>query len=145
MRHQLRVTLLVLALGALLAACAPAAAPAGPSMSITSPAAGATVSGATTRIEVAVSNFNLVDANLAPKDGEGHLHFFIDVPASSFPAGKLIPIDDATKYVHAGKAPYTSRDIPLARGQHTLTVVAANAAHIALAQPAPVSVTFTVQ
>ena len=148
MKHQFRVTLLglfcMLALSAVMAGCG-TAAPAGPAISITSPAAGATVSGATTKIEVAVTNFNLVDANIAPKDGEGHLHFFIDVPASTVAVGQVIPLDDASKYVHAGKAPYNTRDIPLAKGKHTITVVAANAAHIALAQPAPVSVTFTVQ
>ena len=84
-------------------------------------------------------------ALIAPKDGEGHIHFFIDVPASSVAVGQVIPTDQPTKYIHAGKTPYTNREVDLTPGQHTITVVAANAAHQALAVPAPVSVSFTVK
>lgn len=129
--------------GSTLVSCAPASAP-GPSLKITAPAANAAMPGPKVNIQVEVTGLNLVDANIAPKDGEGHLHFFIDTPASAVPVGQLIPIDQPVKFVHAGKAPYTNREIELAKGQHTITVVAANAAHIALATPAPVSVTFSV-
>ncbi len=132
----------VLASGALVS-CAPASAP-GASIKIVSPAANATLTGPKVKVEVEVTGLTLVDANIAPKDGEGHLHFFIDTPASAVPVGQVIPLDQPTKFVHAGKAPYTNRELELAKGQHTITVVAANAAHVALAAPAPVSVTFAV-
>ena len=113
-------------------------------MRITSPPANVALAGPKVKIEVEVTGLSLVDANIAPKDGEGHLHFFIDTPASAVPAGQVIPTDQPTKFVHAGKAPYTNREIELTKGQHTITVVAANAAHVVLATPAPVSVTFLV-
>jgi len=131
----------VLASGTLVS-CAPA--PAGPSMKITAPAANSALPGPKVNIQVEVTGFNLVDANIAPKDGEGHLHFFIDTPASAVPVGQIIPTDQPAKFVHAGKAPYGNREIELAKGQHTINVVAANAAHVALAVPAPVSMTFSV-
>ena len=129
--------------GSTLVSCMPAAAP-GASMKITSPAANASVAGPKVKVEAEVTGLTLVDANIAPKDGEGHLHFFIDTPASAVAVGQPIPTDQPAKFVHAGKAPYTNRELDLAKGQHTITVVAANAAHIVLATPAPVSVTFTV-
>ena len=129
--------------GSTLVSCGPASAPAA-SMRITSPPANAALAGPKVKIEVEVTGLSLVDANIAPKDGEGHLHFFIDTPASAVPAGQVIPTDQPTKFVHAGKAPYTNREIELTKGQHTITVVPANAAHVVLATPAPVSVTFLV-
>ena len=139
------VLLVAVLLVSLLASCAPAPAAPAVSMKVTSPAAGATVTGPKVKVEVDVQGLTLVDANIAPKDGEGHIHFFIDSPASSVAVGQVIPTDQATKYVHAGKAPYTNRELDLTAGQHTITIVAANAAHQALAVPAPVSVSFTVK
>ena len=127
-----------------LVSCAPNAAPTA-ALKITSPAANAKVTGPKVKVEAEVTGLTLVDANIAPKDGEGHLHFFVDTPASSVAVGQAIPADQPTKYVHLGKAPYNNREIELSKGQHTITVVAANAAHIVLAQPAPVSVTFNVE
>ncbi len=116
-----------------------------PAIRITSPANGATVSGPTVRIEATVTGLTLVAAGSPLAAGEGHLHFFIDTPPDAVPEGKLIPLDSASKYVHAGKPPFTSRDLPLAPGPHTIWVVAANSGHLALRTPAPAKVTFTVQ
>ena len=124
--------------------CASAAAPSS-SLKITSPAANAKVTGPKVKVEAEVTGLALVDANIAPRDGEGHLHFFVDTAASSIAVGQLIPVDQPAKYVHLGKVPYNSRELELAKGQHTITVVAANAAHIVLAQPAPATITFTVE
>jgi hypothetical protein len=115
------------------------------SLTIVAPASGATVTGPKVKVEADAKNWNLVAAaGSAATPGEGHLHFFIDVPASSVAAGQAIPAGDP-KYVHAGAAPLTSRELELSPGQHTITVVAANSAHIALASPVPQSVTFTVK
>ena len=73
------------------------------------------------------------------------MHFFIDAPASSVPVGQAVPLDQPGSYVHAGKAPFTSREIELAPGKHTITVVMADAAHVVVAEPEPVSVTVLVE
>lgn len=143
-----RIVLLGGLLTVILAACARPAAPstnAPPAIRVISPAEGATLEGPKVTLDVEVANWKFVDANQLPKDGEGHLHFFVDAPAASVKSGDVIPLDQKTTYVHAGKAPYGSREIELAPGQHTITVVMGNSAHQALASPAPVSVTFTVK
>ena len=124
----------------------PAATPpaAIPSLTIIAPATGATVTGPKVKVEAEAKNWQTVAAaGSAVTPGEGHLHFFIDVPASSVAVGQAIPTGDP-KYVHAGAAPLTGRELELSPGQHTIIVVAGNSAHIALASPAPQSVTFTV-
>jgi hypothetical protein len=94
-------------------------------------------------LQVAVRNFSLLRAG-APRPNEGHLHFFIDVPADSIADGQLIPTDQADKYVHAGAPPFNTRTVALTPGVHTVTAVMGDGAHNKLAVPAPVSVTFIV-
>ncbi len=67
------------------------------------------------------------------------------VLAFSVSAGQPVPLDQRTTSVHAGKAPFTSREIELAPGKHTITVVMADAAHGVVAEPEPVSVTVLVE
>ena len=116
-----------------------------PQIKILSPANGATIDGSKVAIDVEVAGWKFVDANQPAKDGEGHLHFFVDVPAGAVQAGSAIPLDQKASFVHAGKAPYTQREIELGPGQHTITVVMGNSLHQALAVPVPASVTFTVK
>jgi len=118
---------------------------AAPVIKILSPTAGATVTGPKVKVDVEVSAWALVDANQAIKDGEGHLHFFVDTPANAVKTGDGIPLDQKATFIHAGKAPYTTRELELTPGEHTVTVVMGNSAHQVLAAPAPVSVTFKVQ
>ena len=115
-----------------------------PLIRVVVPQNNATVKGPKVTIQTEVLNWTLGDANRLPAAGEGHLHFVIDAP-NDIRAGMLVPLDNAAKYVHAGKAPYTTRDIDLPPGNHTITVVMGGNDHIALASPAPVSVTFLVQ
>lgn len=125
----------------------PAASPpaAIPSLTIVAPATGAAVTGPKVKVEIDAKDWKLVAAaGSAVTPGEGHLHFFIDAPASSVAVGQAIPAGDP-KYVHAGAAPLTGRELELSPGQHTITVVAGNSAHIALASPVPQSVTFAVK
>ena len=145
-RMFIKGTLLMLSViaGLSVVSCAPAAAPTS-SLKITSPAANVKVTGPKVKVEAEVTGLTLVDANIAPNEGEGHLHFFVDTAASSIAVGQAIPADQPAKYVHLGKVPYNSRELELAKGQHTITVVAANAAHVVLAQPARATVTFTVE
>jgi hypothetical protein len=145
--HHVRwlvVTSLILTFAATLIGCG---GPAGmPAMRISAPSDGATVKGPKVKVEVAITNWKLVPAGGALAEGEGHLHFFIDVPAESVPVGQAIPPTETNPaYVHAGKEPLTSRELQLSAGKHTITVVMGNASHLALASPAPQSITITVE
>ena len=114
-------------------------------ISIVSPKSGAHVSGPKVNVVVKVTGFKLVAAGLPVANGEGHLHFFIDVPASSVKVGEMIPLDQPTKYMHAGKEPFDSRELDLAPGRHTITAVMANSAHLRAAGVPAARVTFTVR
>jgi hypothetical protein len=127
-----------------LAACAQVPG-AGSTMTIVSPTAGAKVKGPKVTVMVDVKGFKLVPANQSPVAGEGHIHFFVDAPASTVPVGKVVPLDQASVYVHAGKEPFTSRELELTPGRHTITVVMADAAHIVVSQPQPASVVIDVE
>lgn len=116
----------------------------GATLKILAPKKHTNVVGPKVLVQVGVKELALVLAGSPLKDGEGHLHFFIDVPATHVRVGALIPLDSTTRYVHAGKPPFDQREIELAPGKHTITVVAANSAHLRLAEPKPVSVTFMV-
>lgn len=59
------------------------------------------------------------------KDGTGHHHLTIDVPAVD--QGMPVPADD--KHIHYGKG-QTEGEITLAAGKHRLTLQFANGAHI---------------
>ncbi len=131
---------------ALVFVAAPTAAVArhhGSHVKITSPAKGAKVTSPVTVI-ASVEEFKLVAAGTPLAEGEGHLHFFIDVPASNVKPGKMIPLDTTARYVHLGKEPFDRRDLTLAPGKHTITVVAANSGHERIKGVPPYSVTFTV-
>jgi hypothetical protein len=131
---------------ALLVVAAPRAADAlhhGPHVKITSPKKGAKVTSPVTVI-AAVEEFKLVPAGTPLAEGEGHLHFFIDVPADNVKPGAMIPLDTLTRYIHLGKEPFDRRDLTLAPGKHTITVVAANSGHQRIKDVKPYSVTFTV-
>jgi plastocyanin len=57
-----------------------------PSLSITSPSAGASVDGPNVTISVSVQNFNLVSKfGQASVPGEGHIHYFLDVTPPTTP------------------------------------------------------------
>jgi hypothetical protein len=134
---------MLLGLMLLLAACG---GPAPSAMKIVSPADGATVKGPKVKVEVAVENWTLEPAGSALSDSSGHLHFFIDAPASAVPIGQAIPPTDANPaYIHAGKDPLASRELELSPGRHTITVVMGNTGHVALANPAPQSITINVE
>ena len=105
---------------------------------VVSPKRNARVAGPTVLVQVRVKGLELVAAGTPLKEVEGHLHFFIDVPASNVKVNGMIPLDSAARYVHAGKPPFDEREIGLTPGRHTITVVAANSAHMRIAQPAPV-------
>jgi hypothetical protein len=139
---SLPLAALLACLALVLAACGGAA----PTMKIVSPADDATVKGPKVKVEVAVANWKLAPAGAPAAEGEGHVHFFIDAPASAVPAGQSIPPTDANPaYIHAGKDPLASRELQLSPGKHTITVVMGNTGHVALSDPAPQSITINVE
>jgi Domain of unknown function (DUF4399) len=122
------------------------ASAAAPSITIVSPADGATVKGPKVKVEVTVANWQLAPAGSPAAEGSGHLHFFVDTPSSAVPVGQAIPPTDANPaYIHAGKDPLNSRELTLTPGKHTITVVMGNTGHVALDTPAPKSITITVE
>lgn len=123
---------------------APQTAAATPTLRVIAPAEGSVVT-SPVKVQVAVDGFGLVAATTPIAEGSGHLHFFIDTPPDAVPEGQMIPLDSATKYVHAGKEPFTERELTLAPGEHVIWVVAANSGHLALRTPAPVKLTLKVQ
>jgi len=134
---------MLLGLALLLVACTIAPPPA---IKIMSPADGATVKGPKVKVEVAVENWTLMPAGSPAADATGHLHFFIDTPASAVPVGQAIPPTDTNPaFIHAGKDPLSSRELELSPGKHTITVVMGNTGHIALSNPPPKSITITVE
>jgi hypothetical protein len=145
-RSVLILSLIVLGslLGGSLSGCA--AAPAAPTLKIVSPADGATVKGPQVKVEASVQGFKLVPAGSAVANGEGHLHFFVDVPSSTVAVGQAIPPTESNHaIVHAGKEPLTSRELELSPGTHTITVVVGDSSHVALGTPAPQSITVHVE
>jgi len=140
-REFLRFAAGVGATAGLMAACS--APSREPRMTWVYPTEGTRVPDSDVPLQVAVRNFSLVRAG-APQANQGHLHFFIDVPADSIADGQLIPTDQADKYVHAGAPPFNTRTVALTPGVHTVTAVMGDGAHNKLAVPAPVSVTFIV-
>jgi hypothetical protein len=112
-----------------------------PSVSITAPQDNATVSGPAVRVTVDVENFELVAANTATQEGQGHVHLFVDTEPGA--AGAAIPTGQEN-IIHMGAAPFDSREVQLDPGRHTIHAVLADSAHVALDPLARDSVTFTV-
>ena len=145
--HATRLPLLAFLMFALvfgLVGCTGAAVQ--PTLKILGPADGATVTGPKVKVEAAVTGWKLVPAGATVADGEGHLHFFIDVPATAVAVGQPIPATAANPaFIHGGAEPLTSRELTLGTGTHTITVVMGNSSHLALSSPAPQTITIHVQ
>lgn len=75
--------------------------PAGPSVEIVSPAAGATLPAGDIRVEVRVSGLQIVDPSLTPVPGQGHVHFYILRPDQQVPTTPGQPAVTAQGTYHA--------------------------------------------
>lgn len=83
-----------------------------PSVAITSPAKGASVSGAQLTVEVQTAYFTITKPGGALKDGEGHVHLFID----NAPEGSA-----ETAVISQGQSPVTATlPMPTTPGTHYL-------------------------
>jgi hypothetical protein len=118
---------MVLAIPAVAAMMAP------PSISIVSPAMGATFTGSDIPVTVAVENFNVECANLGKTNapmGEGHIHVMVD----GLNMAHLTTVACSTHFTISGQG--------LKSGKHVLAVVLANDAHAMNSLPAMTSFTY---
>jgi predicted lipoprotein with Yx(FWY)xxD motif len=120
------------------AATAPIAAPA---LSIVSPSNGATVPAGDLTVNVKVDNFNVVDKQGQPNvSGEGHVHFYLDVPAPTTPGQPAIPPSGAWAHVSGTTFTFTN----VTPGTHTITVQLINNDHSPLIPIVTAQATITV-
>ncbi len=113
-----------------------------PSLTITQPQNGATITGSDVTVSIQVSNFNLVDklgqGNVA---GEGHVHYFIDVTAPTTPNQPAVTTPGT--YVATVATSYTWTNV--SAGMHTFSVELVNNDHTPLNPPIVSQVMITVQ
>ncbi|MGQ0745120.1 MAG: DUF4399 domain-containing protein [Acidimicrobiales bacterium] len=119
------------------AATEPAVTTPAPSVRITSPADGATVTGPV-KLVMAANGFAIEPAG-AVRDGAGHFHVMADVGCVA--PGTIIPVG-AADFNHFGKA-QTEAELTLAPGQHKLCLQAGDGAHVALDLTHEITVTVT--
>jgi hypothetical protein len=118
---------------------APAAA--APSISITSPTNGANLTAGNIPVTVSVSNFNVVDKQgQANVQGEGHIHFYLDVAAPTTPGQAAIPASGT--WAHVATTTYTFNNV--GAGSHTIAVELVNNDHTPLVPPVIDNITVNV-
>lgn len=112
-----------------------------PTITIVSPSDGATVPAGDVTLTVQVSNFNIVDKQgQANVPGEGHIHFYLDVPAPTTPGQPAIPPNGAWAHVSGTTFTFTN----VTPGTHTITVQLINNDHSPLIPIVTAQVTITV-
>ena len=113
-----------------------------PSITISSPLNGATITGNSTTVKVQVSNFDIVDKlGQSNVNGQGHIHYFLDVTPPTTP-GQPATTAQGT-YVATTDTSYTWTN--LSPGQHTFAVELVNNDHTPLEPAVTDSVTVTLQ
>ena len=103
-----------------------------------------TVEAGGVEVTVAPEGFEVVNKlGQAPVDGEGHIHFYIDVEEIPTTPGKPAVTADASTYHAAATTSYTWPDVEA--GEHTLAVQLVNNDHTPLEPPVTAEVTVTVE
>ena len=111
-----------------------------PGVVIVSPANGAAIPAGDVTVSVRVSNFNLVASYGQPAaPGEGHLHYYMDLPVPLAEEGALAP---PGHFVPTTATSFTFPDVP--PGIHNFSVELANNDHSPFPQPIFSTVTVTV-
>jgi plastocyanin len=115
-----------------------------PTVAITSPANGATLSGSSIPVTIQVQNFNIVEKQgQASVPGEGHVHYYLDVsPLPSDPTKPAIPADANAAWAHVAATSYTFTNV--SPGMHTVSVQLAKNDHTPVIPLATSSVMVTV-
>ena len=134
--------LIVIAACVLLSGCT--TTPETPTVSITSPANGATIQAGDIDVKADVENFNIVDKQgQANVTGEGHVHFYMDVsPVPSAAGQPAIPANPNALWAHVSDNEYTFTNV--SPGTHTIVVQLVNNDHTPYVPPASANSTFTV-
>jgi hypothetical protein len=115
--------------------------PPAPTLSITSPTSGASVSQGNIVVNARVTNFNVVDKQgQANVPGEGHLHFYLDVDAPTTAGQPAIPASGV--WAHVSGTTYTFSNV--APGTHTISVQLVNNDHTPVIPPVVAKTTITV-
>jgi hypothetical protein len=115
----------------------------GPDAMITSPKHGATISGTSVKVKLDVDNFDVVDkVGDKRKDGEGHVHFYLDVPQIPTTQGEEAIVEGTGRYVAKSSTTHTWKD--LTAGQHVLGAQLVNNDHTPLQPPVTAQITVTV-
>jgi plastocyanin len=113
-----------------------------PTISITQPDNGASVTAGDITVSVDVSNFKLVDklgqTNVA---GEGHIHYFLDVTPPTTQGQPAIP-PNGSIWAATASTTYTFKNV--SAGSHTISVELVNNDHTPLQPPVTASVSITV-
>ncbi len=112
-----------------------------PTLNITSPANGASISSGNILVNAAVTNFNVVDKQGQPNvSGEGHLHFYMDVDAPTTPNVPAVPATGT--WAHVSGTFYTFTGVT--PGTHTISVQLVNNDHSPVVPLVIVKITVTV-
>jgi hypothetical protein len=115
----------------------------GPAVDITAPDDGDTADAGGIEVEVDVSDFDVVDKlGEPPVDGEGHVHFYMDVASVPTTPGQPAVTAEGTYHAEATTS-YTWEDVPA--GEHTFAVQLVNNDHTPLEPPVVAEVTVTVE
>lgn len=113
-----------------------------PSLTITQPQNGVTLTSNNVTISVQVSNFNLVNKLGSPNvAGEGHIHYFKDVTAPTTPNQPAVTA--AGTYAATVDTSYTWTNV--AEGMHTFSVELVNNDHTPLNPPIVTTVMVIIQ
>lgn len=118
----------------------------GPAVEVTEPEDGSTIDAGGVEVTVAPESFEVVDKlGEPPADGEGHVHFYIDVEEADLPteAGKPAVTADATTYHASATTAYTWPDVDA--GEHVLCAQLVNNNHTPLEPAVTDCVTVTVE
>ena len=114
-----------------------------PSVEITEPADADSVAAGDVTVEVDVSDFDVVDKlGEPPVEGEGHVHFYLDVTEVPTTPGQPAVTAEGTYHATATTS-HTWEDVPA--GTHTFAVQLVNNDHTPLIPPVLAEVTVTVE
>lgn len=115
-----------------------------PAVTITMPGDGTTVPAGDVDVTIRADSFEIVDKlGQDPVEGEGHVHFYIDVDEIPTTPGQPAVTDDAKTYHAAATTSYTWPDVE--SGQHTFAVQLVNNNHTPLEPAVTEEVTVTVE
>ena len=114
----------------------------GPTLTITTPSEGENLDAGDVQVAVETEGFEVVD-NLgdAPVEGEGHVHFYIDIDDVPTDPDEPAVTDEGTYHASATKS-YTWEDVE--PGEHTFAVQLVDNDHTALSPAIVEEVTVTV-